>query len=268
MKTGVGLFVKKRPLKWVLSLKTDKLNNKRDELNILEEKLAERELELTGLSAELRGFEANYLGIVGIRYAKLDEILARIAEAQARLHPTDNIAAKRVTEQRNRAQESAKATSDIRETPLKGKLQSSENLNKLYRNVARKIHPDLCTNETERLQREKLMTEANLAYEEGNEERLQQILNEWESSPESVSGEDIGAELVRILRKIAQVEDRLNTISSEIEKLHKSDLYQLKTKVDSAAADKRDLLNEMADRLDNEIAKAEKKLKEIVKTYE
>lgn len=112
------------------------------------------------------------------------------------------------------------------------------------------------------------MAEVNRAYEEGDEERLHRILSEWESSPEAIKGEDIGAKLVRTLRKIAQVEDRLNTISSEIKKLHKSDLYQLKTKMDSAVADKRDLLNEMVDRLDNEIAKAEKKLKEIVKKYE
>jgi hypothetical protein len=47
------------------------------------------------------------------------------------------------------------------------------------------------------------MAEANRAYEEGDEERLRVILQEWEGSPESVKGDGPGAELVRVIRKIA-----------------------------------------------------------------
>ena len=58
-------------------------------------------------------------------------------------------------------------------------FKSSESLKKLYREVAKAIHPDLTTDEKERVRREKLMAEANLAYGEGNEAKLQSILSEW-----------------------------------------------------------------------------------------
>lgn len=46
---------------------------------------------------------------------------------------------------------------------------------------------------------------APAAYEAGDAERLQQILRAWEESPESITGGGIGAVLIRLIRKIAQV---------------------------------------------------------------
>ena len=104
------------------------LDKKRTELIALEEELVQKELELTNLLAEMHVFNLRYLSIVGFRFAKLDEIEARIAEAYVSLNPADNQAAERVTEARNRAKESAKATNDIPTTLQKDKLQPSENL--------------------------------------------------------------------------------------------------------------------------------------------
>ena len=47
--------------------------------------LIERELELSTLEQELASFEAEYLRVVGVRYADLDELRARIKEAVTRL---------------------------------------------------------------------------------------------------------------------------------------------------------------------------------------
>ena len=240
------------------------LEKKRVELAILEESLAKQELELATLSTELRRFEAKYLSIVGVRYAKLDEIEAKIAEALAGQNPSDINAKEKMYEARARAQESANATSDIPDIQQKEKPQPSESLRKLYRDAARKVHPDLCTDEKERARREKIMAEVNSAYVDGDTERLQKIINEWESSPESIRGDDIGAQLIRILRQMAQVETRLSNIASEIEAMQKSYLYQLLMKVEEAEKEGRDLLGEMAARLDIDIAKAEKRLKEIM----
>jgi len=238
------------------------LEKKRAELAILEESLAKQELELATLSTELRRFEAKYLSIVGIRYAKLDEIEAKIAEVLARQNPSDINAAKTMNEARARAQESANTTSDIPDIQQKEKSQPSESLRKLYRDAAKKVHPDLCTDEKDRARREQVMAEVNSAYADGDTERLQKIINEWDSSPESIKSDDIGAQLVRILRQIAQVEARLSNIASEIEALQKSYLYQLLMKVGEAKKEERDLLGEMAARLDIDISKAEKRLKE------
>lgn len=107
------------------------------------------------------------------------------------------------------------------------------------------------------------MTEANRAYEEGDEARLKAILRDWESSPESVKGEGAGAELVRVIRKIAQIEDRLTAIDAEIARLEESDLYHLKNQVDQAEEEGRDLLAEMAAQVDEQVVEARGRLRSI-----
>ena len=140
---------------------------------------------------------------------------------------------------------------------------SKDCLKKLYREIAKAIHPDLATDEEERIRRQQLMAEADRAYEEGDEKRLRAILREWESSPESVKGEGPGAELVRVIRKIAQVEERLSTIEIEITQLKESDLYKLKIKVEEAEKERHDLLSEMAGQIDKQVADARNRLAEL-----
>ncbi len=231
------------------------LEKKKAELALLESKLAERELELATLQAELYTFQKHYLRIVGSRYAALDEVLAQIAEAKARLYPDDDAVQVEAEEAREQANDSAGATSDIADTiEISAKFKPSDNLKKLYREVARQVHPDLATDDEERERRHQIMIEVNRAYERGDEDRLQLLLRDWQSSPESTKDEGIGAELVRIIRKIAQVEERFAVIDVEIEAVKISELAQLKNRVESADDDGRDLLQEMADEIDEEIA--------------
>src|SRR3990172_5564597 len=241
------------------------LHKKLSELATLEAELTQHELDLATIQGELRAFENRYLRVIGVRYAELDKIEAQIAEALARLNPKDNKAKERAEKARYQAQESAHATGNIQEQKESLKFKPSENLKKLYREVAKSIHPDLSTDEEERARRQQLMADANRAYEEGDEERLQAILREWESSPESVKGEGPGAELVRVIRKIAQVEERLPTIEIEIAQLKESDLYKLKIKAEEAEKERRDLLSEMAGQIDKQIADASKRLAEVTR---
>jgi predicted transcriptional regulator len=233
------------------------LSRKRAELARLETVLLQREVDLATLQAELRAFEGRYLGIVGVRYAALDEIEAQIAEAQARLRPGDHTAQRGAAQARAEAQESAQAA---KEAGPQLKFTPSDSLKKTFREVAKRLHPDLTTDEKERARRQRLMAEANRAYADGDEARLQAILREWEESPESVTGEGPGAELIRVIRKIAQVEERLRTIEAEMARLKASELFQLKSKVEEAEAEGRDLLAEMARLVDQRVAVAHKRL--------
>jgi len=243
-----------------LTPEEQELENKRAELALLETELTERELDLATLRAELAGFEARYIRIVGVLYAELDQIEAEIAEAQARLRPRDQTAQKEAAQARAQAEESAQTAKAIQEPRPK----PTESLKKLFREVAKRIHPDLATNDEDRARREKLMAAANRAYEEGDEAKLRAILEEWESSPESVEGEGVGPELVRAIRKMAQIEKRLSAIETEIERLRASDLYQLKAKVDEAENEGRDLLAEMASQVEGQIAAARRRLLTVV----
>ncbi len=71
--------------------------------------------------------------------------------------------------------------------------------------------------------------------------------------------------MVRIIRKIAQVEERLRVIQSTISKLEKSDLSQLKAKVEEADQKGRDVLAEMASYVDVKITQAKKRYERISK---
>jgi peptidoglycan hydrolase CwlO-like protein len=238
------------------------LERKQAELAALEAELIQRELDLATLHAELADFESRYLRTVGVLYAELDEIEAQIAEAQARRRPSDPEAQERAYRARAQAQESSETAKDI-SIP---KPKPTESLKRLFREVAKRIHPDLATNDADRARREKLMAEVNLAYENGDEAKLQSILADWESSPDTVEGEGVGAELIRVIRKIAQIQKRLSEIESEIQQLNTSDLCQLRAKVDEAAKQWRDLLKEMASQVDTQISTARNNLTTVTET--
>ena len=61
----------------------DALRQKRVVLAELERDVVERELDLSTLQRTLVAFEAKYVRIVGTRYAILDDLNAKIAEAEA-----------------------------------------------------------------------------------------------------------------------------------------------------------------------------------------
>jgi hypothetical protein len=85
---------------------------------------------------------------------------------------------------------------------------------------------------------------------------MQEILAKWHECPEAVSGNDIGAELVRIIRAIAQVKRRISEIETEISKILASDIHELMVKVHSADLAGRDILSEISIGISFEIQEA------------
>ena len=66
------------------------LLDKREQLAIVRTALAERESELAQIRAQLKTFEGRYLRQVGVLYAELDDIEARIAEREVDLYDSDS----------------------------------------------------------------------------------------------------------------------------------------------------------------------------------
>lgn len=214
------------------SPEAEELERKKAELSTIEAELIQKELELTTLHAELHAFELDYSKIVGSRSTELERIKQQIEEYLAYLESSRE-------------------------------FKPSDSLKNLYRQVAKCIHPDLATDEEEKKRREDLMAQVNHAYEEENEEKLRDILKNWQISPEAIKGDDIGAELIRIIRKIAQCRTRLNVIEKERETLTQTELFQLREQVLSANILGRDLLAEMAQHLDQQITEARNKLENL-----
>ena len=225
----------------------------------LETELTERELRTANLRAELGAFERLYLHFVGSRYAELDELKARIAEQLATEQPTNERAQQAAREARARANETKSAAGERAETPPHA-FQASPEMKRLYRTVAKRIHPDLTSDREDRAKRQQLMSEANEAYECGDELRLAKILTEYEHSPEAVRGDGPGVELVRVIRRMSQMRGRLAEMEAELQELVRSDLFQLKSRLDEAQQFGRDALQEMIAKVDEQMEQARHRL--------
>jgi hypothetical protein len=247
------------PPRPALNPEEQELARKRDEQVAIETELAERELRSANLRAELGAFERQYLHHVGSRYAELDELKATITERLAQQQPTNERAQQAAREARARAAET-QSTAGEKTTVTPRAFESSPEMKRLYREVAKRVHPDLTSDRADRTKRQQLMAEANEAYERGDEAKLQKIFTEYEWSAEAVQGEGPGAELIRVIRRISQARGRLAEIEAELQELLRSDLYQLKVRLDEAQSHGRDVLKEMVQKVEDQIAQAKRRL--------
>jgi hypothetical protein len=252
----------------ILTPEEGELARKKAILTGLEAQLADRELELASLLTDLILFEKHYLQTVGRRYAILDDLKAQIAEARARRNPRKEDAHEMARAARSKARESAQAAGeDANGSPLPKVAtpaeppKRSESLQKLYRRAAFLLHPDRTLDPAEKEIRHHFMAELNETYAKRDEDRIRAILHEWESSPDSVKGDGPGAELIRIIRTIAQVERRLKTIASEMEQRRAGELFKLWQAVEEARGNGRNLLKDLGESLDGEIAEMKNELK-------
>lgn len=237
------------------------LARKLEEHAALEADLADRELRSANLRAELGAFERQYLHFVGSRYAELDEWKAQIAERLVREQPGNERAQQAAREARSRADETKTVAGEKSEHEPRS-FQASPELKRLYRDVARRVHPDLTSDRDDRTKRQQLMADANQAYEQGDESRLEKILTAYEHSPEAFHGEGPGAELIRVIRRVSQLRGRLAEIEAELQGLLRSDLYQLKIRVDEAEKTGHNVLQDMIAKVDEQIDLAKKRLAE------
>lgn len=246
-----------------LTPEEEELARKQAELDGLQTELAQRELDLATAMADLQAFERRYTRLVGTRLAELDGLEAQIADLLARRAAHDHRLRRRLSEARARARQSAAARpgGDRPDDEAAGEIfQPPVELRVLFHDLARRIHPDLSETDMERPRRTRLMAEANAAYQRGDLAGLTHILAEWQSAPETVRGEGAGVDLVRTIRRLAQVRRRLAAIQGELADLTASDLYVLRAEVDQAAADGEDVLAEMAAELDDRALAARSRL--------
>lgn len=224
------------------------LEGLRVRLSELDAAYAEQSLAASRAQADLAAFKARYRHEVGQLHEELDRLEADLADAELgellkRPPPPP-----------------APDTPPVPERPEPLPRFTSDAVRKLFRDVAKVIHPDLARDADTRDRRHSLMIEANRAYAMGDEEQLRGILEAWERSPEAIEGTDAEATRLRLVRRIAQLEAQLELIASAQAALRESPMWQLKTMVDEEAARGKDLVKDMVRRLKRDILVATNRL--------
>lgn len=231
----------------------------RSRLAALELELAARETDLAAIKDELHKLQRRYLQEVGPHYATLADLDAKIFEREIalgiRLPVTDEEA------DVDDGEDPGEREMDL--TSCSTRAAPTDGLKKMFRQLAKSIHPDLALNDPSRWRRHSLMAEANRAYAERDEDRLRLILSTWEKMPDAALDDDPDATRANVQRRIADATARLGAIDVELADLRRAAIWRLKGKIDEARAQGWDLFAEMVLSVKREIQRAEWKLRTL-----
>jgi hypothetical protein len=222
----------------------EEIVRKKLELEELEQELADHELDLSTARRDLHLFENRYQQAVGSKYAELDRLKASVFDMATRIHPESKDFKSQAEAAREQAEQSAHNWEVHQEESGVELPEPSEELKKMFRDAAKKIHPDLTTDPEERERRHALMARLNQAYELGDLEQVHAILNDWEviNDWEQLTP---GKQLSRLLKQIGQVRHRFNQIQTELEQLTLSEMFRLKDFVQNSEKQGEDVLSDM-----------------------
>ena len=232
----------------------DDLRDLRSRVTELEAKIETSAAEIDRVKSDLAAFKINYEQRVGWLHEELDELEYAIAEAEL------GAISERMGGDR------ARNDPGIATRPEPQPRYTSDAVRRLFRDVAKAIHPDLGADELTRDRRHLLMIEANRAYALGDEERLRWILQSWERTSEIVRDDDPEATRTRLIRRIAELEEHLTVLVRELDTLKDSPMWKLKAMVDEAAGNGKDLIRDLVERLKVDILVARNRLEAIQST--
>jgi hypothetical protein len=253
------------PMEWHPGPGAEELIRRKAQLQVLSKQLLDRERGLATFRNELHAFETSYRKALGARYARLDDLAERldataVGDDPGRPEddgegPAERYPGQGVPGGQNWAWGEREPDKEPEQRPVIG-----DDAKRLFRQLARLIHPDLAGDSEERERRTNLMVAANDAYEQGDLAALERMLEDWHASPEAVTGSGAAAELERTLRRIAQVEAGMKKIDEELGELEASAMGWLRRRVEKAAGEGWDLLAHMVRELDRQIGEAQLEL--------
>lgn len=238
-----------------------------------EQALIDYEIAVETFRVEVENFSRLHDQKLGPMYTRLEELDARIAEAKAaRTGDPEDI--RLAEEARARVmpipgveellngwmdgyglfpEASAMLTDQAVRPPQR--VRPSEEARKLYRELARKAHPDLAQEEDERTRREEFITRVNAAYARGDEALLRELAEEWAAGPVPAEpGPSHSEELYARLEWLAQRKELLTLIARELEDTAIAAMLRL------APDDPDALLEEIAEKLRADVAEREAEL--------
>lgn len=239
----------------------EKLTRLRAEITQVQDELIEAEAELADQKADIATFEYEYNARVGYL---LDNLTALEAEVKHYLDRIKSIRNKRifgtehvpVEEQYRRVWQQPPQPPPPPPAPPSPATEAQ--IKKLYRQLARRFHPDLATNDADRMRRTDMMTAINDAYAARSMTELMALARQAESAQmeTAVHSDRTAAEMIQVLEmEIHRCRRRLREIDLEMANLHQHHLVALMLEVKLARQQKRDVLGEMAQELERKVAR-------------
>ncbi|EHM30759.1 hypothetical protein SPW_0754 [Streptomyces sp. W007] len=170
-------------------------------VQVAEQALIEFEIAVETFRVEVENFSRLHHQKLGPMYTRLDELDALIAEARAARtgDPEDERKAREARavvmpmpeveelfhdwmDTDGLSPEAAAMLTEQAVRPPK-RVRPSEEARKLYRELARKAHPDLAQDEPERQRRDEFIARVNAAYGRGDVDVLKELVAEWAAGP-------------------------------------------------------------------------------------
>ena len=238
------------------------LTRLRAALEQIQSDLIEAEAELTDRLAEVNAFEFEFEARVGHLYDKLEALEVEIERYMDRLQimrhkQTFGYAHLPVDRQYQRAWQTPPTSAPT--PPIQPPTPASEaEIRRLYRQLARRFHPDLAVDELDRARRTEKMAAINNAYAARSLTELIALAQE----PDTViqTGQPrfgpTEAQLVQVLQdELARCQRRLGEIERELRQLPQRPSVQLSLEVKLAHHWGRDLLGEMTAELEQKLAR-------------
>ncbi|MFF8915983.1 hypothetical protein ACF08M_22290 [Streptomyces sp. NPDC015032] len=246
-------------------------------VRVAEQALIEFEIAVETFRVEVENFSRLHHQKLGPMYARLDELDAQIAEAlAARTGDPEDL--RKAQEARSIVMPmpgvdelfhdwidsdglSPEAAAMLTEQPVRPpkRVRPTEEARKLYRELARKAHPDLAQDETERARRDEFITRVNAAYGRGDEALLTELAQEWAAGPVVPETElSESEELYVRLNWLTQRKELLTVLAQELEESAIGAMLRM------APDDPDRLLDEIADQLLGEVAQREAELAGLV----
>jgi hypothetical protein len=237
----------------------------------LVEQLSERELQVTSLGNDLARFRQHYAKKIGRLYAELDRLDALIASHHAEATQTPDAQATAddaLARARQSAAEAGLPPPDApdAEPPVQLELVTeppSNELKQIYRKAAMRFHPDRATTDSERVRRTAIMSALNVAYAKNDLLAIENLLNRAGSDPEEIAGDDIGSQLIRLIRRESQIKRRFVELEAEIQTIQNDEVYALWQSVQEAEAIGADPLGELATQIEVQIAEKRVELESL-----
>ncbi|MER6599491.1 hypothetical protein [Streptomyces parvus] len=245
-------------------------------VQVAEQALIEFEIAVETFRVEVENFSRLHHQKLGPMYARLDELDALIAEARAAKtgDPEDERKAREARavvmpmpgvdelfhDWMDTDGLSPEAAAMLTEQPVRPpkRVRPSEEARRLYRELARKAHPDLAQDEVERQRRDEFIARVNAAYGRGDVELLKELMAEWEAGPvQPPAPLSESEELYARLEWLSRRKELLTVLAKELEDGAIGSMLRM------APDDPDQLLEDIAEQLLGEVSRREAELAEM-----